>query len=201
MRTYPAYGRTIAALCARGVKPAAIGVLLSDRWGYFQNVPRVCIRPDEWKRAHWEFGFLRNMHVVAIFGDGVERVQFAELLVELMAAGPRLIWACMAGGEWFLKGDVDPAQVQSYAIESLRGPVLDWQTDGWTGPTYRDSLPARAAYQAGQRRAIELDMRIMQRIQDKGGDLVKWDMEERAQLAFVETMFGDPYAVPDDVAA
>lgn len=211
MRAYPAYGVTIAKLLARGLKPAAIGVLLSDRWSYFQTVPRVCIRADEWARGRWEFGFLRNEHAVAILGDGAENVQFAELLVDLMAAGPRLIWACMAGGEWLIKGDdADPVQVQSYAIESLRGPpsswvddrlVNNWEGDGWKGPTFRDSLQARHAYQAAQLRAGEIDLRVMARIQARGEDLIKWDTEQRERLAFVEKLFADPYALPDDAVA
>jgi hypothetical protein len=211
VRVYPAYGRTIAALCARGVKPAAIGVLLSDYWNYYQAVPRVCIRADEWAPRRWEFGFLRNQHAVVIFGDGASNQQFAELLVEIMAAGPRLIWACMAGGAWLLKdSDADPLQVHSYAIESLRGPptsivdgalVRNWTNDGWTGPTHHSALPARNVYAAAQHRAAQESLRVMERVQAKGGDLIKWDTEERAQLAFVERMFSDPYAMPDDAAA
>lgn len=211
MRAYPAYGRTIAALAARGVKPAAVGVLLSDYWNYFQAAPRCCIRADEWATGRWEFGFLRNQHVVAIFGDGASNQQFAELLVEIMAAGPRLIWACAAGGEWLFKGnEADPLQVHSYAVESLRGPpsswrdgklIRNWENDGWTGPTFHSALGARSAYMAGQQRAVQHDLRVMERIVGKGGDLVKWHDEQGAQLAFVEKMFADPYALPEDAVA
>lgn len=208
MRVYPAYARTIAKYIARGVRPAAVGVLLSSRWNYFETAPRVCIKPDEWKPGRWEFDYLRNMHAVAIFGDGTESYQFAQLLVELMAAGPKLLWACMAGGEWCFKDD-DFMTPHSYAVESLRGRIPgEWNGQrvqvldpAWKGPTFQGALPARAAYAAARERASRAELKVFERLQEAGGDLVKWHTEQQAQLAFVERLFSDPYAVPVDAAA
>jgi hypothetical protein len=88
MREYPAYGRTIASHIVRGQKPLALAVLLSARWDYFDHVPKVCLKPDEWRLGRYEFGFVRALHAVAVFGDEATEAQAAELLVELMRVGP-----------------------------------------------------------------------------------------------------------------
>jgi hypothetical protein len=98
MREYPAYGRTIAAHIVRGMKPICVGVLLSSTWWYFDQAPKVCIRPDEWRRGRYEFGFLRGMHVVAVSGLDCTARMLGELLLELMRPGPSLLWIWNADG-------------------------------------------------------------------------------------------------------
>lgn len=199
MRTFPPYARTIARYAARGVRPVAVGVMLSERWFYFENVARVCIKPADWKPGRWEFDYLRNQHVVAIWGDGAETWQVGELLVELMAVGPRLLWLCDTAGRWIYKGD-EPSVLYEYATHTIRGEVPYAQ---WPGPRMADHRPALEAYRAGQRRAIDEEGRISGRAAERSGDegLVKVYNAMQAELARVERLFSDPLAEPDERAA
>lgn len=93
IREYPAYGRTIAAHLARGEKPLAIAVVLSNRWWHLlDHVPRVCVRSDDWEAGRYEWSYLRGMHVVAFAGD-CNGQPFGELLLDLMDVGPSMLWA------------------------------------------------------------------------------------------------------------
>jgi hypothetical protein len=105
MREYPAYGRTIASHIVRGQKPVALAVLLSSRWDYYNHVPKVCIKPEEWRIGRFEFGFLRGLHAVAIVGDESSNLQLAELVLELMRVGPALLWIYDAVGGKVYDGD------------------------------------------------------------------------------------------------
>jgi hypothetical protein len=118
MREYPAYGRTIASHVVRGQKPIAIAVLLSARWGYFDNAPKICIHPDEWAPGRYEFGFLGGLHAVVVPGDGVQDAQLGELLVDLMRAGPALLWAFNADGSKLYDGE-DPNALTHWACELM----------------------------------------------------------------------------------
>lgn len=203
MRAYPAYGRKIAALAARGVRPAAIGVLLSSRWWYFEHVARCCIRPDEYEPGRWEFSFLHDQHAVAIWGDDCEPWQFAWLLVELMAAGPRRIWALNAGGAWIAKTDeqCSGGTLQQYAAGDIRGDVKTWAGQPWRGPKFNDITPARRQYEAAWDRADERDARILERVLSKQGDVVALVKERDALKAYVEQLFSNPFPVQDERAA
>lgn len=105
IREFPAYGRTIASHIVRGQRPIVVAVLLSTYWHYFNHVPKVCIKPDEWALRRYEFGFLRGLHVVVVPGDGATELQFAELLIDLMRAGPSLLWAFDVEGRSLYDGD------------------------------------------------------------------------------------------------
>lgn len=124
MREYPAYGRTIAAHIVRGQKPICVAVLLSSRWSYFNHVPKVCIRPDEWAPGRYEFGYLRGLHLVVVPGDECSNEQLGELVVDLMTAGPRLLWSFDAAGRK-LHDDEWPASLTMWAWELNR--KLDWR--------------------------------------------------------------------------
>lgn len=116
MRDYPAYGRTIAAHIIRGQKPICVGVMLSDGyWDRYNHVAKVCIRADEWALDRWEFGYLRGLHVVAVYGQ-CSAQQFGELLVELMRVGPSRIWAYDLNGTLLTPGDPYLVDEQSIGI-------------------------------------------------------------------------------------
>lgn len=189
MKVYPPYGRSIAALIARGVKPACVGVLLSERWPYYQNVARVCIKPDEWAPGRWEFGFLRNMHVVAILGEEAEGWQFGGLLVDLMRASPALLWICDITGRWIYKDD-DWGTVHEYATHTL----ADGKHATWQGPKYHETHGAKESYRQGVQRAIALEVAVMKRAEEKVGDAVQAYSDIRARKTYVERLFAEPYA-------
>lgn len=108
MRVYPAYARTIAAHVVRGNKPICVAVLLSSRWNYFDHVPKVCIKPDEWAIGRYEFKFLAGIHVVAVPGENCSNEQLGELLLELMRVGPRLLWVYDLEGKGIYTEDWPP---------------------------------------------------------------------------------------------
>ena len=143
MRVYPAYARTIARHLVRGHRPAGIGVLFSTRWWYFDNLAKACIAPEDWAFGRFEFGYLKNEHVVAVWGDGAEPTQFGELLIELMLAGPRLLWACDT--EKWLYRESAPDALVDYADAQLTG-----------GKLHGLALRARDAYEDAQLRELGL---------------------------------------------
>jgi len=196
MRVFPPYGRTIARMLARGQKPAAIGVLLAKRWDCFEHAARVCIKPDDWAVGRWEFGFLRNQHVVAIYGDDVEPAQFGWLLIELMRAGPRLLWMCDQGGRWIYKGDF-PDSVHGYAVLDIRERNPDSSYVPWSGPSRNETLDARTAYEAAQRRAALIEAALP----DTDGAAVRRYLYQSSVQEYVERLFSSPYAVPDESIA
>jgi hypothetical protein len=198
MRVYPAYGRTIAKHIVRGRKPVAVGVLFSTRWDYFDHAPKVCIRPDEWRANRFEFDFLRGQHVVVVPGDEALERDLAQLLVELMMAGPRLLWLFNADGSKIYDDDSahevalyvrelamrsEPPEVQAVAIDCIR--------------------IAERVMAAAQARARELWHREHQRIVEKRGDeaaaawmLAEWQTKDR-----VRELFSQPWKAEDAAAA
>lgn len=202
MRIFPAYARAFSRLIQRGLRPSAIGVLLSSRWWYYQNAPRICIRPDEWMHGRFEFGYLRNQHVVAIWGDEATREQFAWLLIELMRAQPRLLWIASIWDRWIYKEDY-AATVHDYATLDIREREEDagGTFKPWKGPSHNETMDARRAYESAQRRAQLEEQKVMQRLTESGGDLVKWYDEQQAQLAAAERAFSEPNAIPEDAVA
>lgn len=194
MKIYPAYGRTIARLVNRGLRPVALGVLFSKWWSYFDEVPRVCLRPDEWEAGKWEFGYLRNQHVVAIWGEDVTPLQFAELVLDLMRAGPRLLWTCDHSGQWQCKED-DPFTVGSWLLAFSRHYQL---TETINAPAVH---AARGYFDHAAGRAADQDLKVMERITAKGGDLISWYNAQQDLRARAERMFSQPYPVPEDALA
>lgn len=175
MRAYPAYGSAFARQIARGNHPLAIGVLFSDYWRDFRDVPRVCIKPGEWALGRWEFGFMRGQHVVAIFGTGAGARAFNELVCELMLAAPRLVWIANEGG-----GFAEKTGDSFLHAEYARAAGVD------------AALVARAArvYEKAQLRELEREQAYLAR-----GRILQ------RHLDIVERMFGDPlYAAADRAA-
>lgn len=121
-RVYPAYARAIAAYIQRGQSPLAVGVMLSPYWRDFRDVPRACIRPDEWALGRFEFGWLQRQHVVAILGDDDDTNadngrKVAELLCELMLVGPRAIWVTDVWGRW-IENTGEPMRIEGICEEA-----------------------------------------------------------------------------------
>lgn len=189
MRVYPAYGRTIARHLVRGNHPAGIGVLLSSRWWYYEQAPKVCISPDEWALGRFEFGYLKNEHVVAVWGDEVESMQFGELLIELMLAGPRLIWVCGCDGKLVLK-DSTPESLLLYA-----------DTDLTKGRHHAVALHARDVYDDAQLRELGLVSREAERAAQLGRNGVPFLRQRREAQAMVERIFSGNSDSVDERAA
>lgn len=188
MKVYPAYGRTISRHLVRGNRPAGLGVLLSARWWYFDAAAKICIKPDEWAPERWEFGFLKNEHVVAVWGDEATPQAFGEMLIELMLAGPRLIWACTCEGKWLFK--------ESYA-DGLAG-YADQLTEG---AQHGLALRARDAYDDAQLRELGAVTREAQRAQELQRPDVPFLKQRQAALEMVDLLFSSPHATVDERAA
>jgi len=188
LRVYPAYGRSIAALRARGTRASVIGVLLSSRWRYFDVAPKVCIRPDEWLIGRWEFGFVRGGVCVAIWGDEVEPVQFGELLAELMLFGPRLLWACDSTGKWLYQGD-SPIELAAYAQRL-------------TGAQHRGRIVAgRETYEHALGRELEIERTELARAIEAGRARIGYLERRRHAEDLARRIFSEPIAEPNDLAA
>ena len=189
MRTYPAYARTIARHLVRGNHPACIGVLLGARWWFFDRAAKVCIRPDEWALGRWEFGYLKGQHVVAVWGEEVEPTQFGELLIELMAAGPRLIWVVAADGTWIYK-------------DSFAWTLIDYADRDLTKGAHHDlALRAGQCYEAAQMRELDLIAREAERATQRGRDAVAFVRQRNEAERMAELLFSDPLATADERAA
>jgi hypothetical protein len=197
MRVYPAYGRTITRHLVRGLKPVAIGVLFSTRWDYFDHAPKVCIRPDEWRANRFEFGFLRGQHVVVVPGDEAPARELAQLVVELMMVGPRLLWLFNADGSKIYDGE-DAHEVALYVRElaARSEPALD--AAGIECIRIAERVMASA-----QVRASELWRREHQRVVEKRGEewaaawmLTEWQTKDR-----VRELFSQPWKAEDAAAA
>jgi hypothetical protein len=196
MRVYPAYGRTIASHVVRGARPMAIGVLLSARWEYFNHVPKVCIKPDEWKLGRFELGFLHNLHAVVVPGDEAKELQLAELLVEAMRVGPRLLWVFNADGTKLVDGD-SAHDVALYARElAAKAGALDKLTPD----TIRT---AELVMVAAQARAGELWHREYERMAAKRTpeEVSRWMLTEYEIKDRVRELFSSPWPVTSDAAA
>ena len=189
MRVYPAYGRTIARYLVRGIRPAALGVLLSTRWWYFDRAAKACVSPDEWALGRWEFGFLQNEHVVAVWGDGCEPGQFGELLLELMLAGPRLLWAVGVDGAWLYKDSAPDALVGYADLELTKGAH------------HAMALRARDVYEDAQLRDLDLFTREARRAQELGRGAVPFAAQRKAALEMATLLFSDAHATVDERAA
>lgn len=189
LRTYPPYARTISRHLVRGNHPAGIGVLLSARWWYFDRAAKVCVKPDEWAPGRWEFGYLKNQHVVAVWGDEAQPEQFGELLIELMLAGPRLLWAMDASGQWLYRASAPDALVD-YADRELT-----------KGRLHGLALRARDAYEDVQLRELGLVTREAQRAAELGRPTVPFVLQRQQSLEMVSLLFTDPHATVDERAA
>lgn len=195
MRAYPAYGQTIARHVTRGTKPMAIGVLLSARWDYFDHVAKVCIKPHEWKLGRFEFGFLHNLHAVVVPGDESTELQLAELLIEVMRAGPRLLWAFNADGSKLYDGE-HAHDVAEWAIE------IAWRA----GELERIKPLARTAEQvmlavqvrAGQRWHREYERLTAKRTTE---EVSAWMLSEYKTQDRVRELFSAPWLTERDAAA
>lgn len=192
MREYPAYGRRIASHIVRGQKPIAVAVLLSRFWSYFDHVPKVCIKPDEWRLGRYEFGFLRGMHVVVIPGEEASSLQLAELLVDVMRAGPALLWAFEVDGRALYDGE-QPDDIAHWAMKMVSdaGAVekLPWSS----------IRVASQVMMAAQARASELWQREYERV-EKRGDLeatTRWMLREFETKDRVRKLFA-PEMAPTD---
>jgi hypothetical protein len=196
MREYPAYGRTIASHIVRGQKPVALAVLLSSRWDYYNHVPKVCIKPEEWRIGRFEFGFLRGLHAVAIVGDESSNLQLAELVLELMRVGPALLWIYDAVG-----GKVYDGEFASDVSRWAFGIVVE--------AGERERLPfslfktAELVMSASQARAAELWQREFERVEQRG-DLeasVRFQLREHETKDRVRELFATPWQAPSDARA
>lgn len=196
LRDYPAYARTIAALIVRGQKPMAVGVLLSARWHYFNHVPKVCIQPEEWGVGVFEFGYLRDQHVVAVPGDDCTELQLAELVLELMRAGPRLLWVYNVDGSKVYDGD--DAWVIAEWVRELALKVA--AKDRITLPVIR---AAQAIMAAAQLRAAERWNVESTRIAEKGGDeaFTKFYTAGESVKDRVRSLFSSPWQDSGDARA
>lgn len=189
MREYPAYGRAIAAHLARGDKPLAVGVVLSNRWWHLlDHIPKVCIRTDDWAPRRYELGYLQGMHVVAYWGD-CEGKAFGELVLELMLSAPRMLWAFdMSGRE--LSAD-DPAHDQGIGLWAAHLAGLQARA-----PLVQAARSRYAhAIAADARRELEEYERIRARSGDEAA--VRWSAERLGWPALVRKRF----AVPQDAGA
>jgi hypothetical protein len=197
MREYPAYGRTIASHVVRGQKPVAIAVLLSARWDYFNHVAKVCIKPEEWGLGRYEFGFLRGLHVVAVPGDDYAPRQLAELLIDLMRAGPSLLWGYDTEGKKIYDGD-DAHEVARWARELAGGAGVLGDEISLTAIRTAELVMASA-----QRRAAELWRREFDRVEHRGDveASVRWQLREYEMKDRVRALFASPWQAPADARA
>lgn len=185
MREYPAYGRTIAAHLARGEKPLAVGVVLSNRWwSLLDHVPKVCIRTDDWEPGRYEFGYLHDMHVVAYFGD-CEEQQFGELLIEIMLVAPSLLWAFEISGAP-LSADVPGSELT----------MAEWAGSLTKRAYHRDPQlkTARSRYAQGLQNAARRELEEFERIRGRSGDeaAVRWHAARMGWADLVRKRFGAP---------
>ncbi len=193
IREYPAYGRTIAAHVARGVKPLCVGVLLSSGWRYFDHAPKVCIRPDEWAPGKFEFGFLRELHVVVVPGDEATELMLAELLVDVMRVGPRLVWAFNVDGSKLADDNDDIAHwarelaVRSGALDRLPPTVI---------------AAAGERLRAAQAREAKRWLVENERIKARGIEaLTAWMLAEYTAKDRVRALFSSPWRAPSEARA
>lgn len=192
MRVYPAYGRTIAAHVVRGLKPVCVGVLLSDGfWHHFNHAPKVCIKAAEWELGRWEFGFLRGLHVVAIWGDCTEK-QFGELLVELMRIGPARLSAYDLTGKALTSEQADEDAI-AYWVHHLGAFRL-------FDPPLRDARKAcRLSILDANIREYEEVLKIAER---SGGDAaIRWRAQQDENRERVRRMFSAPFQEASEPAA
>lgn len=188
VKVLPAYARQIRLQLIRGNHPAAIGVLFSSRWWHFDHVPKICLRPDEWALGRFEFGYLKGEHVVAIWGEEIEEIQFGELLIELMLAGPRRLWICGLDGRWIQRATI-AFEVRLYA-------------DQLTGYKRRDLTErAEAAMMRAEARETELLQAEVQRAIDLDRQNVPFVLQRNAAEKIVEQRFTDTYPPGDERAA
>lgn len=196
MREYPAYGRAIASHIVRGQKPIAVAVLLSSYWGYFNHVAKVCIKPGEWAIGRYELGFLRGLHAVAVPGDGWTDLQLAELLVELMRAGPALLWVFGADGTRIYDGD-DCHEVALYALQ------LAMQAGAVEKLSRQTIQTARRVMAQAQLRAGELWQREYERVKARGDAeaTTRWMLRDYETKDRVRELFAAPRPAGDARAA
>jgi len=170
MKIYPAYARQIAALAARGIRPMAVGILLSSRWDYFDHAPKICIKPSEWTRGRFEWSWVVGSHLVAVWGDQATSAPFGELLIELMQARPALLWAC----------DVEGKMLEDSGDDER---LAEWTRD-LLGPCHQDAiLSAQQSYRAAQDRAIGLELRACKAMEASGReDVAAAIVAQRAAL-------------------
>lgn len=184
MREYPAYGRTIAAHLARGEKPLAVAAVLSNRWWHLlDHVPRVCVRAEEWQLGRYEWSYLNGMHVVAFCGDCEEK-HFGEMLLELMVARPRMLWAYdMLGNAISAE---DPAN--ELGVSALAANLAGLQINH---PLFK---LARARYQAGIRADAQRELDEHERILARSGldAAVRWSAERMGWPDLVRKRFAAP---------
>lgn len=197
MREYPPYGRTIAAHVVRGQKPICVAVMLSSRWGYFNHVPKICIKPDEWTAGRYEFRYLAGMHVVAVPGDDCTELMLAELLVELMAAAPGELWAYGVDGQKLYDLHF-PSDISAWVRDIRLRAGLNWR-DGWATV---QSAEKRMA--AAQKRALDQWMVEQARIQERRGldEWIRWaNWQEFGVKDRVRELFADPWQAPGETRA
>lgn len=187
MRVYPAYGRTIASHLVRGNHPVAIGVLLSSRWWYFDHVAKICVSPDEWALGRWEFGYLHNQHVVVVAGDGASDVQLGELLIELMLAGPRLVWVRDID-RWLYHGS------SSYELSRYADDLTGRKHHGLT-------LLALDKYEDAQLRELGLLQREAARAAELKRTAVPFVAKREAARAEADRIFSSSHQAVDEHAA
>lgn len=184
-RIYPAYGRQIAYRIRRGQHPLAVGVMLSSFWSDFLDVPRLCLRPEDWALGRYEFSYLRGERVVLIVGHdddthaGGGRL-VGELLCELMLARPSLVWVAHQAGGWIEQSGTPPA-LEALAVEmrvprELASVARTVYAESFLAASQRDADRAIAALEAGR-------------------------MPAPSGLAEVEQRFGNPFWVGDAQAA
>lgn len=176
MRVYPAYGREIGRLAARGLRPVAVGALMSSRWWYLEHVARVCLKPDEWALRRWEFGYLHKQHVVAVQGDDCDARVLGELVIDLMWAGPRELWIADLTGAWIAKG-LTPWQMGK-AVEGWVGPKLD---------LYIEQAVAR--YAQAQESEAELERKAIERALALGRTAIPFVQQRQQSRDMVERLF------------
>lgn len=187
-RVYPAYARKIAEYIQRGQPPIAVGVLMGRDWGGYTNVPRACVKPDEWALGRFEFGWLVDQHAVAIVGDGVYDPHFAELLVEMMLAGPRLLWVVTVEGQWLSRGDdvLQADRILDLVRAMAKGAKLSSDL----------LLLARGRYMAGLGRAADRYAKRLDRMIEAGATSLPRDWKDD-----VARRFGNPWWSGDARAA
>lgn len=197
MREYPAYARTIAAHIVRGQKPICVAVLLSSRWGYFDHVPKICLKPDEWAVGRFEFGYLHGMHAVVVPGDDCPDTMLAELLVETMAAGPNELWAYDTNGKK-LYDERFPSDISDWVRDIRVRAGMDWR-EGW--PSVQAAERRMVAAQQRSLRQWEIEQA---RIREKSGleAWVKWtSWNEFGVKDRIRALFTDPWQAPGDARA
>lgn len=197
MREYPAYGRTIAAHIARGQKPMAVAVLLGAIWRYFDHVPKVCIKPDEWALGRYELGFLRGLHVVVIAGDECTGARLAELLVDVMRVGPVLVWVYDLEGKAVYDGEGSALEMKAWLRDLVHA------AGGETNLSFGAIDAAVTVMVEAQRRAAELWTREFTRVQQRG-DLeasTRFALREHEIKDKVRELFRSPFGDTGDARA